>query len=536
MFEAEMTDGESVVLVVDSFSSYTTPSTYSVTITEGNCPGAGATCVTEDGTDGVYDCDGICGADGSGDDSCDTAFYCEEFEFDGGDCEDPEIGDPCTTTTGSVGITDCDGACGSEWSLGGSTCDLMFDCEELEYDMGACLSTGDECTLDDDTAGVYDCSKMCVADTRGDTTCDDAFDCLDAEYDLGDCEAPLPGEDCTTSTGGVGLTACDGSCSSYPGWWGDSICDSIFRCEEMDWDMGACEPDFGESCDLEDGSTGIYDCEGGCSSDTRGDTICDDVFECADAEYDMGDCEMPEIGEECVTEFGYSGYIDCDFGCTSASSLGGTWCDASFDCAEMSYDGGACVELGDPCITEDGDDGVHGCGGDCVLDTRGDGICDDAFDCIEGDWDLDDCDGPSCGETDLGSELGDPIASGLDTVDWGSAYEGSCGYTGGKETTFLWTPPSSGTFCLDTFGSTFDTVIRVFDTECDLELTCDDDGSEWPGYPGDWTSMVEYEGTEGESVVLMVDSYSSSTTGSSWELTIAEGGCADSGGGDTPAP
>jgi hypothetical protein len=299
----------------------------------------------------------------------------------------------------------------------------------------------------------------------------------------------------------------------------------MFACEEMDWDMGACSPDFGAACDLEDGDIGIYDCDGGCSPESRGDGSCDTHFDCADAEYDMGDCEMPDIGDSCTTEFGSVGIIGCDFECTYASWHGDSYCDAVLDCVELDFDAGACVSFGDACTTDDGSDGIHACGGTCTIDTLGDGECDDAFDCLEAEWDMDDCDGPACGETDLGSELGDPIVSGADTVDWVSSFDGSCGSSGGRETTFLWTPPSTGNFCLDTFGSGWDTVIRVMDTECAVEAVCDDDGYGFAGYPSDLTSMVEYAATEGETVVIMLDSYSSSTFSSSWELTIAEGDC-----------
>ena len=62
---------------------------------------------------------------------------------------------------------------------------------------------------------------------------------------------------------------------------------------------------------------------------------------------------------------------------------------------------------------------------------------------------------------------------------------------------------------MDTFGgSDYDTVIRVMDS-CDSEIACDDDGSEWITYPSDLTSAVEFEATEGSTLGIVVDAYSS---------------------------
>jgi len=83
----------------------------------------------------------------------------------------------------------------------------------------------------------------------------------------------------------------------------------------------------------------------------------------------------------------------------------------------------------------------------------------------------------------------------------------------------------AGTFCLDSFGTGWDTVIRVLDAECTVETVCDDDGYGFVGYPSDYTSMVDFLGTEGETVIIMLDTYSSAIVSTSWELTIAEGPC-----------
>ena len=419
------------MLVVDNYSSSTLASTYVLNITEGACPGPGAVCTLEDGTEGTYDCEGVCAADTSGDGTCDAGMFCDEFALDGGDCEAAEPGYPCMTAYSGVGIVSCDGTCEYDYSYGDSSCDEEFDCEALGYDMGACLLAGDVCTMEDGTDGVYNCDKDCVVDTIADGTCDDTFDCEDTEWDGADCDAPVPGDDCTTSTGGVGIVRCDLSCSSYPYWWGDGICDSSFSCSEMDYDMGDCDAPFGEACLTDDETVGIIDCTGGCSEDTRGDGSCDPAFECASGEFDMGDCGMPGPGDSCTTEGGSAGIVGCDLECGYASSYGDSYCTVAYDCAELLWDLGTCVSFGEVCETDEVS-GIHGCDGVCAEDTRGDGACDSAFNCAEGSWDSGDCDTPSPGED---CEFGDgsvgvyncdlecSVASGLGDGYCSSLYE-----------------------------------------------------------------------------------------------------------------
>ena len=78
---------------------------------------------------------------------------------------------------------------------------------------------------------------------------------------------------------------------------------------------------------------------------------------------------------------------------------------------------------------------------------------------------------------------------------------------------------------LETVQHLYDTVIRIFDGTCSEEYTCDDDGSEWASYPGGFVSKLQYEATAAETVVIMMDAYSSSTSTSSYVLNIVEGAC-----------
>ena len=324
--EIEATEGYMLGIVVDAFSYSTTAGAYTLTITEGNCPGPGATCALDDGTDGVYDCDGVCVADTRGDGTCDAALECGDLGWDGDDCTVPAVGDACDHDYldwfglgDTAGVRGCDLTCVPEYylgRLGNDYCDRILDCEEFEFDGGDCLDTLDACTLEDGFDGIYDCDMVCSPDTLGDGTCDATFDCYAASYDSEDCEAPGPGEACAHPWGPdySGIMDCSGTCS-FLSYLGDGErCDSFFDCEELCYDKGDCidsgdaisEMDGGMAdcsrspCVLEDGTAGIYDCDGVCSPDTRGDGTCDwGMFCCWSFDYDDGDCADPAPGDPC---------------------------------------------------------------------------------------------------------------------------------------------------------------------------------------------------------------------------------------------
>ena len=110
----------------------------------------------------VLDCDGNCAPNSwVGDGWCDDGAYaivneegeeipvnlwCDEHNFDGGDCE--EIIEGCTEGL----IEDCNGVCAPEIWLGDEYCDdgtyefdgnqIYFDCEEFNNDEGDCDGAG----------------------------------------------------------------------------------------------------------------------------------------------------------------------------------------------------------------------------------------------------------------------------------------------------------------------------------------------------------------------------------------------------------
>ena len=94
-----------------------------------------------------------------------------------------------------------------------------------------------------------------------------------------------------------------------------------------------------------------------------------------------GVCEEdPQIGDECITEDGDMSYYDCDMQCVHIWTwdywLGDEYCDdgnafngPDFDCPELGYDCGDCNE------DWDGTDPLGFCGDDCTIpgDTNNDG-------------------------------------------------------------------------------------------------------------------------------------------------------------------
>ena len=79
---------------------------------------------------------------------------------------------------GSAGIVGCDLECGYASSYGDNYCTVAYDCAELLWDLGACVSFGEVCETDE-VSGVHGCDGVCAEDTRGDGACDSAFNCAE---------------------------------------------------------------------------------------------------------------------------------------------------------------------------------------------------------------------------------------------------------------------------------------------------------------------------------------------------------------------
>ncbi len=93
----------------------------------------------------------------------------------------------------------------------------------------------------------------------------------------------------------------------------------------------------------------------------------------------------------------------------------------------------------------------------------------------------------------------------------GDDAHGSCSEgTGAPDLQFQWTAPTTGTYVIDTFGSSFDTVLYVLDGCGGTELSCNDDAD---GDDTNLQSQLMLEATEGTEYILVVDGYSSTDAG-----------------------
>jgi len=324
----------------------------------------------------IPDCYGVCGPESwIGDGICDeggeyggTDFNCEEFAFDGGDCE------PCVPTCEGkeCGDDGCGGDCGAcEGGLFcvGYVCSDAYDCGDLY----ACLINCDE---------DYNCQDGCIGAAPPEVfeqfnaigICLEAagyFDCMpgdDACLAAGMAQCQYEMDTCFSGAlDCIGITECMGGCVS-----GDSGCNTVCY--------------FSGTNEAEDDYDAMIDCV----IDNCGD---DPTAECWD-DVLAGACA--ELGATCGLE-------PCEPDCTDLvcgdDGCGGSCgeCEVGFECAE-----GACVVCEPMCDgLECGDDGCGGicgeCGYDaactegmCVILPGGFGFpCEENADCNSG-WCIDD--------------------------------------------------------------------------------------------------------------------------------------------------
>lgn len=82
----------------------------------------------------------------------------------------------------------------------------------------------------------------------------------------------------------------------------------------------------------------------------------------------------------------------------------------------------------------------------------------------------------------------------------------------GSDLTYVWTPPFAGRFRFSTAGSSFDTVLGLYEPDCLSELACNDDAQ------GDVAAIIDADVEAGVPVVIAVDSFEGN--GGSFRLTI----------------
>ena len=146
-------------------------------------------------------------------------------------------------------------------------------------------------------------------------------------------------------------------------------------------------------------------CGGDCWADEDADGICDDVDDCV-GEYDACDvCNGPGAIYECGCANILEGECDCDGNVLDAIGVCGGVCSADEDADGVCDDVDDCVGEFDVCGVCNGPgevyecgcgdvpegecdcegnvlDALGECGGDCLADEDGDGVCDDVDDCV----------------------------------------------------------------------------------------------------------------------------------------------------------
>ena len=360
--------------------------------------------------DAGYDCDGVCLADADGDGVCD------EFEVAG--CQDAvacnynaDATDEDSSCIYEVEGYDCDGVCLAD-ADGDGVCDEfeVAGCQDAiacNFNADATDEDG-SCTYAD--AG-YDCDGVCLNDADSDGVCD--------EFEVAGCQdaiacnynADATDEDGSCAYADAGYD-CDGVCLADAD--GDGVCDEfeVVGCQdEIACNYDALATDAGD-CTYSDG---ITDCDGNCLNDADGDFVCD--------ENEVAGCINPNacnyVDPALVTElvacvFAESGY-DCEGNCLVDTDGDGV-CDefeieGCLDALACNYDMDTTDEV--DCVYE-----VSGydCDGVCLNDADGDGTCDefevsgctDAAACNYDSSNTEEdgsCDFCSCGEAASGYSL-----------------------------------------------------------------------------------------------------------------------------------
>ena len=114
---------------------------------------------------------------------------------------------------------------------------------------------------------------------------------------------------------------------------------------------------------------------------------------------------------------------------------------------------------------------------------------------------------PNCGaDEDLGMAL--PVVEMGSTVGLVNDLDVPCGSNGNApDVIYTWTAPAADFYQIDTNGSTFDTVLHVYDgtDACGMLLSCDDDtglGTQ---------SLLGLNLAAGQTIAIVVDGYSANS-------------------------
>ncbi|MCA9679151.1 MAG: hypothetical protein KC464_29245, partial [Myxococcales bacterium] len=311
----------------------------------------------------------------------------------------------------------------------------------------------------------------------------------------------------------------------------DDDCD-----QAVDEDLG-----LGDACDGPDSdlcAEGVVVCAadaiGTVCDDATDDTVetCNDVDDdcdlATDEDFALGTACDGADGDACV-----EGVVVCAADgtatCDDTTSTTVELCNGLDDDCRNGVDDGYAV--GQACTV-----GVGGCARSGLYQCNGDGsgvLCSvspgspTAETC--GDGIDQDCNGAdvACPTNDGPAGAINISAGGTYSVDLTAArdddaYSGTgCGSTGGRDVFYTFTLPAAEVVYLDTFGSSFDSVIRLYQGACTARTSpvCDDDAGVCTGTQSQLATQLA-AGT----YCVVVDQYSSSQTTGSMVLTFTRGG------------
>ena len=459
-------------------------------------------------------------------------------------------------------LPDTDGG-GVPTTCGDGTLDEGEGCDDGNND------DGDGC----DAACVRELDFLCSPCTRNETCGSDEDLCVDggcgADCTVWPCQVGqtcaevllgtesrrqcIPDEGCGLSSdeevcdnmidddGDRFVDCADPDCAGFPGCDGDEICDNgidddgdnLTDCEDVDCFFDAVcgsAEDCGNGVD--DDADTLIDCEDSdCAADPR----------CGGIDISCSTALSARLGSQGGTLIGTSGHTGTCGGSGPEAVWSFTATSGGSHCIQVDGEPGldALLYARETCespSTEISCDDDGGDGLDPVMEpilSAGDTISifvDSVGAGSSGTYTLEISEG-LCGEGGGGTCVPDNTILGEGTVTGsvsGTSDAAPCSTTdlNGPEHIILWTPSTTGTYCIDTNGSSFDTILSAR-TECGAG-TCidyDDDGGADSG-----TSELELLVSAFDVIYLQVDGFSSSEAGA-YTLTVREGSCDGSGGG-----
>jgi hypothetical protein len=106
----------------------------------------------------------------------------------------------------------------------------------------------------------------------------------------------------------------------------------------------------------------------------------------------------------------------------------------------------------------------------------------------------------------IGSALGSPVVSS-NTCGATNQYTPSCAYSAASDHAYIWTAPFSGTFTFTTSGSSYDTLLHIYNQANGTALGCNDDAG------GTLQSSLTLSLSAGQQLRIVVDGYAGACGG-----------------------